>query len=66
MDNSKKPEKPHPFENTNIINRIFLTWLIPILYKGSKSGLTTDDLTKSLKNDDSQMLGDKLERYHLI
>lgn len=62
MDNSKKPEKVHPKENANIINRIFLTWIVPTLFKGSRSGLTTDDLTKSLKDDDSHILGDKLER----
>lgn len=61
MDSSKKPESVNPRQNVNIIQQLLFTWIIPLLYKGSKNGLTTNDLTVCLDKDKSEMLGDKLE-----
>lgn len=61
MDHSKKPQKEHPNKNANILSQLFFGWIMPILYKGSRFGLTTEDLTKSLECDDSEDLGNRLE-----
>lgn len=61
MDSSRKPEKSNPRNNANILSQLTFIWSIPLMYKGSKSGLHTDDLTKCLNQDRSEDLGDRLE-----
>lgn len=63
MDSSKKPERENPRKGANPISQLFILWIAPLFWKGMKNGLTTDDLTKCLKKDRSDMLGDDLERY---
>lgn len=65
MDSSQKPQKENPRRFANIISHLFFGWSIPLLYKGSRQGLNTQDLTKCLPEDNSEELGDKLERYIL-
>lgn len=57
------PTKPNPRQNANILSQLIFAWIIPLLYKGSKQGLKEDDLPKCLSDDESKLLGDKLERY---
>uniref|UniRef100_A0A1B0BDP4 Uncharacterized protein n=1 Tax=Glossina palpalis gambiensis TaxID=67801 RepID=A0A1B0BDP4_9MUSC len=66
MDSSEKPKKENPRQFAHILSQLTFGWSIPLLYRGSRQGLTADDLTKCLPEDLSQDLGDKLERklYH--
>lgn len=61
MDSSRKPEKTNPRRHANILSQLLFVWAIPLLYKGSKHGLNTDDLTTCLPQDYSEDLGDRLE-----
>jgi ATP-binding cassette, subfamily C (CFTR/MRP), member 4 len=61
MDSSKKPEQPNPRQNANPLSQLLFGWIIPLLFKGTRKGLHTDDLTKNLEKDNSELLGDKLE-----
>ncbi|XP_058974144.1 ATP-binding cassette sub-family C member 4 isoform X2 [Musca domestica] len=62
MDSSKKPQKENPRRLANIFSHLIFGWSIPMLYKGCRQGLNTDDLTKCLPEDCSEELGDQLER----
>lgn len=62
MDFSKKPERENPRKKANLISQLFFVWIIPLLWKGMKNGLTKKDLTKCLKKDRSDTLGDDLEK----
>ncbi|XP_030766732.1 probable multidrug resistance-associated protein lethal(2)03659 isoform X2 [Sitophilus oryzae] len=57
-----KPFKNHPFNEANFISKIFFLWTFPLFIKGFKKDLLEDDLYPSLKEHDSKILGDKLER----
>ncbi|KAH8336344.1 hypothetical protein KR059_002930 [Drosophila kikkawai] len=61
MDSSAKPTRKNPRQKANIISQLIFAWVIPLLYRGSRRGLNTDDLTKCLKEDQSEQLGDRLE-----
>jgi len=61
MDSSAKPKRKNPRQDANIISQLIFAWAIPLLYRGSRRGLNTDDLTECLKNDRSEQLGDRLE-----
>lgn len=65
MDSSRKPEKNNPRRYANLLSQVLFVWAMPMLYRGSKYGLNTEDLTKCLPADCSQDLGDKLEKYKL-
>lgn len=64
MDSSRKPKRENPREGANPLSQLFFLWIIPLFWKGSRTGLNTDDLTQCLKKDGSEMLGDELERYN--
>lgn len=61
MDYSKKPEKKNPRSSKNPLSHLIFLWIVPILFRGTTRGLNTDDLTKCLEKDQSELLGDKLE-----
>ncbi|XP_054082256.1 ATP-binding cassette sub-family C member 4 [Zeugodacus cucurbitae] len=61
MDSSRKPEKINPRRHANILSQLLFIWAIPLLFKGTKNGLTTDDVTKCMPKDCSEDLGDRLE-----
>ncbi|XP_004519652.1 multidrug resistance-associated protein 4 [Ceratitis capitata] len=61
MDSTRKPEKINPRRHANILSQLLFVWAIPLLFKGSKRGLNTDDLTKCMPKDCSEDLGDSLE-----
>lgn len=52
----KKRYKP------NIISRIFLCWVCPVLYNGNKRDVEEEDLVRPNKYYDSKFLGDTLEK----
>ncbi|XP_049304933.1 ATP-binding cassette sub-family C member 4 isoform X1 [Bactrocera dorsalis] len=61
MDSSRKPERINPRRHANILSQILFVWAMPLLFKGAKNGLNTDDLTKCMPKDSSEDLGDRLE-----
>ena len=63
MDYSKKPENRNPRKDATSLSQLLFFWVVPLLYKGSRSGLTAEnDLTKCLKKDRSENLADRLEK----
>lgn len=64
MDNSKKPENENPGKKASWLSRLFILWIVPLLYKGHReTGLNVDDLCKCIDDDTSEDLGDRLQRY---
>ncbi|XP_058447071.1 ATP-binding cassette sub-family C member 4 isoform X2 [Malaya genurostris] len=63
MDNSRKPEKKNPRKGAFCVSQLLFTWLLPLFYRGCQRGLNKDDLTKCLKEDKSEDLGDLLEEH---
>ncbi|EDW66850.1 ATP-binding cassette sub-family C member 4 [Drosophila virilis] len=61
MDSSAKPERKNPRQGANFLSQLLFVWAVPLLYRGSRQGLNTDDLTECLKEDHSEQLGDRLE-----
>ncbi|KAH8278513.1 hypothetical protein KR018_004323 [Drosophila ironensis] len=62
MDSSAKPQRKNPRQRANIISQLIFAWAVPLLYRGSRRGLNTDDLTECLTEDRSEQLGDRLEQ----
>ncbi|CAO1377283.1 unnamed protein product, partial [Diamesa hyperborea] len=61
MDYSKKPQKKNPRKGASSLSQLLFLWVLPLMFKGCCHGLGQTDLTKSLKQDRSEDLGDKLE-----
>jgi len=66
MDGSAKPERKNPRQKANTLSQLIFAWAVPLLYRGSRHGLNTEDLTECLKEDNSEQLGDRLEEYETI
>lgn len=62
MDSGRKPDRKNPRKGANPLSQLFFLWIIPLFWKGARKGLNTDDLTQCLEKDESEMLGDHLER----
>lgn len=62
MDFTKKPQQESLDKDANPISRLFLLWMAPFVWKGMKNGLATNDLTKCMTKDRSDVLGDELEK----
>lgn len=62
MDSSSKPHRKNLCQEANFFSRLTFAWAVPLLLHGSRKGLNSNDLTKCLKEDQSQPLGDRLER----
>ena len=62
MDSAKKPQKSNPRLGANLLSQLLFLWAVPLLFKGSRKGLNSDDLTVCLDKDESKVLGDRLER----
>uniref|UniRef100_A0A2C9GW86 Uncharacterized protein n=1 Tax=Anopheles farauti TaxID=69004 RepID=A0A2C9GW86_9DIPT len=61
MDSSSKPVKKNPRKGAFCLSQLLFGWILPLFYRGSRRGLGKDDLTKCLKADRSEDLGDELE-----
>ncbi|KAJ6635336.1 ATP-binding cassette sub-family C member 4 [Pseudolycoriella hygida] len=61
MDSTKKPEHKNPRTGANPLSQLMFGWVVPTLYKGLRTGLNVEDLTQCLKEDQSEILGDKLD-----
>ncbi|XP_068628827.1 ATP-binding cassette sub-family C member 4-like [Battus philenor] len=64
MDNSDEKLK-RKRNNPNIISRLFLCWVLPVLYRGNIRDVEESDLIVPKKKYDSDYLGEKFERYWL-
>lgn len=62
MYNTAKPKEVNPRAKAGFLSQLFFTWIIPLMYKGCKNGLKEDDLPQCLPDDESRILGDKLEK----
>ncbi|EDV92547.1 ATP-binding cassette sub-family C member 4 [Drosophila grimshawi] len=60
MDSSTKPDRKNPCEEASFISRLIFAWAVPLLFRGSRQGLTALDLTECLKADRSEHLGNRL------
>lgn len=61
MDHTSKPMLPNPQRGAWFGSRLFFIWILPILWNGSRNGLSSKNLTKCLAVDKSADLGDRLE-----
>ncbi|XP_003699290.2 ATP-binding cassette sub-family C member 4 isoform X1 [Megachile rotundata] len=62
MDSSNVKSKPNPREKANLLSVLFWWWTIDLFKTGYKKVLQIDDLYNPLKNDRSNLLGDRLEK----
>ncbi|XP_015522174.2 ATP-binding cassette sub-family C member 4 isoform X1 [Neodiprion lecontei] len=62
MDAKKKQVLRNPKETANILNWLFFGWILPIFREGYKRDLQIEDLYDPLKSNESESLGDRLER----
>jgi len=61
-DDSPASVEEHPTIRANIYSKWSFTWLTPLLNKGAKAFITEDDLPSLAPNEESEKLGDRLER----
>lgn len=62
MESTRKTLPPNPRENANIFSVLFFAWTVPLFKKGYSKILELDDIFKPLKSDQSNLLGERLER----
>lgn len=62
MDNQPKPVLRNPQQGAWFVSKLFFLWIVPVLWSGSKNGLSASDLTQTLPDDSSAALGDQLEK----
>ncbi|XP_052777823.1 ATP-binding cassette sub-family C member 4-like [Mya arenaria] len=62
MDESSKHFNPNPILKANPISKLFFWWLNPLFRKGYARQLEVDDLYNVVAEDQSDTLGDKLEK----
>lgn len=63
MDSSKKPKNENPGKKASLLSRLFILWIVPLLFRGHRTGLNSEDLCKCIDDDISEDLGDKLQRF---
>ncbi|KAL5005221.1 hypothetical protein ScPMuIL_018677 [Solemya velum] len=62
MDESTKHQKRNPISQANPVSKLFFWWLNPLFTVGYKRRLESEDLYNVVKEDDSEELGNKLEK----
>lgn len=63
MDSSKKPINENPGKKASLLSRLFILWIVPLLFRGHRAGLNADDLCKCIDGDVSEDLGNTLQRF---
>ena len=58
---SGKTSSRHPQENANFVSRLFMWWIIPLLWKGWRRPLQQDDFHPVRDKDQSCKLTERLE-----
>ncbi|XP_030759733.1 multidrug resistance-associated protein 4-like [Sitophilus oryzae] len=61
MDSAYKLKQENPKPKSNFLSKLFFIWTIPIFYIGTKRRIQLGDLYKTLCEDKSEGLGNKLE-----
>ncbi|XP_077399671.1 ATP-binding cassette sub-family C member 4-like isoform X2 [Vanacampus margaritifer] len=59
---NNKNDKPNPLANAGFFSQLFLCWLSPLLHLGHKKRLEERDLYTILPEDESEVLGQDLQR----
>ncbi|XP_066999504.1 ATP-binding cassette sub-family C member 4 [Anabrus simplex] len=62
MDTNKKHHNPNPKATANPVSLLFLWWTRSLFWKGYRTELEEHDLYNPLEEDQSEVLGDRLER----
>ncbi|XP_046746906.1 ATP-binding cassette sub-family C member 4-like [Diprion similis] len=62
MNTKEREVKKNPEESSNILSKLFFWWTLPIFWKGAKSNLQITDLPDPPKSDESESIGNRLER----
>ncbi|XP_074520696.1 ATP-binding cassette sub-family C member 4-like [Halichoeres trimaculatus] len=63
MEVRKKSERRNPLESANVVSRVFMCWIGPILNLGYKKRLEESDMYSVLPEDRSEKLGEELQRF---
>ncbi|XP_055306698.1 ATP-binding cassette sub-family C member 4-like [Sitodiplosis mosellana] len=61
MESTQRKLPPNPREKTNFLSVCLFAWTIPLFKKGYRKVLQLDDIFQPLKDDRSELLGDRLE-----
>ncbi|XP_061693359.1 ATP-binding cassette sub-family C member 4-like [Syngnathoides biaculeatus] len=59
---TREIEKPNPLANAGFFSQLFLCWVSPLLHVGHKQRLEESDLYTILPEDESEVLGQDLQR----
>lgn len=62
MDFTSKKLPPNPLSKANPISKILFLWVFPLFVKGYSKDLEEEDLYDILKEDQTERVGDELER----
>ncbi|XP_078259159.1 ATP-binding cassette sub-family C member 4 [Rhinoraja longicauda] len=63
MEPVHREDKPNPLATANIFSSVFFCWLNPLFRIGYKRRLEENDLYKVLPEDQSERLGEELQRH---
>lgn len=63
MESKKQKLSPNPREYANIFSILSFSWTFPFFKKGFSKDLELDDIFEPLKSDESDLLGDRLEKW---
>lgn len=59
---SNQKAADNPKENANFLSKITFIWTVSLFRKGYRKDLEVEDLYRTLKSDESERLGDRLEK----
>lgn len=62
MEQCDQKLSDNPAQKANIVSRLTFFWTLGLFRKGNKKVLQIEDLYQPLKVDDSDSLGDRLEK----
>ncbi|XP_068447107.1 ATP-binding cassette sub-family C member 4-like [Clinocottus analis] len=63
MDATPKDAKRNPLATARFLSRLFMCWLTPLLQLGHKRRLEESDMYNVLPEDQSEILGEELQRF---
>ncbi|KAM9334128.1 ATP-binding cassette sub-family C member 4-like [Symphorus nematophorus] len=58
-----KDDRHNPLATASFFSRVFLCWLTPLLHLGQKKRLEETDMYRVLPEDQSEVLGEELQRF---
>jgi ATP-binding cassette subfamily C (CFTR/MRP) protein 4 len=66
MDEKVRTSTKNPFTSANIISRLFICYISPLLTLGKKRPLREEDLADPCPTEESKRLTDRLETYSFL